>query len=233
MGTLKLNIIHENGHWFINDKPYASGKIYNGFVTHMAVKYTLIFERDETDEFGNVYKCEIRLFTNGRFVIKHFKNGEEVNKMKKYVAIPVNGCLGLVEKDEPGESYGWWRPVDLQKKMDELGLTNVKAKPENSFIIDGRHWRIKEKHLSDPNPMDKDVKVLVKTNGTMHISVPSDGYIYVDFDDNLPIDERYVMVHRKGSGVKGFTGILYLDRGIFNDTIYNHIKANKDQIKLK
>ena len=231
MGTEKLKMAFKNGKWTVNGKPYKTESLINGFYTYMIQKFTLVFEREETDEFGNIYKCEVRLFTNGRFVLKNIKNGEEVSKAKRYVSVPVVGMLGLVTKEAPGESYAWWRPMDLQDKMDELNLTNVKSKPENSFIIDGRHWRIRERRLSEPKVDDK-INVTVKTNGTMHVTVPSDGYIYIDFDDKMPIDQRYAMIHRRGTGDK-FVGMLYVDRGLFNDSIYNDIKTNPDTIKLK
>ena len=74
MGTEKLKMAFKNGKWTVNGKPYKTESLINGFYTYMIQKFTLVFEREETDEFGNIYKCEVRLFTNGRFVLKNIKN---------------------------------------------------------------------------------------------------------------------------------------------------------------
>ena len=227
----KMDIKCDGTHWNINRDHYHEGATYDGgFDVSLIVNHTLLFSREMYDVQTGVHrKIEIKFHTNGRLTVDHIENGEIIDRQKRYVEMPIDGTLTLVcNKDDIFQCYAFYRPKSLENKLAVLKLKSIKAKPDKFFIVQDNHWKIRESYLNEQGQTEN-IIVSIFTNGGVHVTVPSDGYIYIDFDSELPLENRYALI-RKG---KYDNGLLYLNGGMLTDALMKEIQSNREPIRLQ
>lgn len=93
--------------WIVNDTPLIESdmmiggyNIYNGRNHILCMKY----EKDGES-------VTARVFTNGRFTLKHKKGDEVISARKRYIPIPIHGNVILICDDDVEKSYAYFREI--------------------------------------------------------------------------------------------------------------------------
>ena len=222
--TTKFHIRNENGFWYVNDKTLQVPTMHvDGYSFSIGKEGRLTIAQTE-DRNDHNWKLDIRVFQNGRFTSKVYKDSEECGYLKKYVETPINGYV-FVSKNEKGV-YSFYREEDMQQMMESLGVDSIKSKPTKSFFINDKKWKIYDGLLSG-KMVNKDSFISVISSGEIK-KFKNDAYIYIDFS-NVELEKRYAIVRKKNcEGLNDFeSSILYVDNQMLTSDLYDEIRKKE------
>ena len=222
--TTKFHIENKSGYWYVDGQTLQVPTMHvNGYSFSIGKEGRLtISQTEERNE--HTWKLDIRVFQNGRFTSKVFKDSEEHGYLKKYVETPINGYV-FISKNEKGV-YSFYREEELQQMMESLQVDSIKSKPSKSFFINGEKWKIYDGLLSG-KMVNKESFLSITSSGQIK-KFKNDAYIYIDFTD-VELEKRYVIVKKKNcEGLNDFeSSILYVDNQMLTSDLYDEIRKKE------